>query len=90
METDSTYAGWANYETWAIALQLSNDYSNYTFVTDFMREKPDRKHPYTALMRATGMYSDRVLPGSKNMFTFGTRKADRVALDALMRDLIAD
>ena len=31
---DTTYNGWANYETWNVALYIGNDYSLYTMAKE--------------------------------------------------------
>lgn len=37
MSTDETYNGWANRETWAAALHLSNDQGLYNLATETVR-----------------------------------------------------
>ena len=36
------YNGWVNYETWLMALNLSNDEGTYNAVVDLMRENKDK------------------------------------------------
>ena len=31
---DNTYNGWANYETWNVALYINNDYGQYTMANE--------------------------------------------------------
>lgn len=35
---DKEYNGWPTYETWAVALWLSNDYGTYHHILDIIRE----------------------------------------------------
>ena len=37
---DNTYNGWTNYETWAVALWIDNDYSSYRY----WQEQARRQH----------------------------------------------
>ena len=90
METDRQYEGWANYETWAIALEISNDEPMYRRAVDFMTGFGARPRPYAAFVRSMGLRSQKVWPDSSNKFTYGTRKADIGELDRFLRDLVQD
>ena len=35
--TKKTYSGWANYETWNVALIINNEYKLYLSALDFMK-----------------------------------------------------
>jgi len=37
LTTKKTYQGWANYETWNIALIINNEYKLYLSACDFMK-----------------------------------------------------
>jgi len=37
--TDTTYNGWANFETWNVALWLQNDYSLYSVVKEWIDDR---------------------------------------------------
>ena len=37
--TDTTYNGWTNYETWNVALWLSNDYGLYSLAQEWMEDQ---------------------------------------------------
>jgi hypothetical protein len=87
METEQGYEGWANYETWAIALHISNEEPLYRFAVDFMSDFGHRKNPYRAFLRELNMSSSSVFG---NRFTYGTPKADRDELDRFMRELIPE
>ena len=45
---DTTYNGWANYETWNVALWIANDYGLYSEAIDFMKYDNEAKdeNPY--------------------------------------------
>ena len=53
--TDNTYNGWANYETWNVALWIGNDEGLYHEACDIARRHP--RYPYQefiAHMEAVG------------------------------------
>lgn len=43
-DTDTTYNGWANWDTWNAHLWLSNDYDTYTNLLDALRRRPASRH----------------------------------------------
>jgi hypothetical protein len=88
METDRQYEGWANYQTWAIALEISNDEPKYRRALGFMADYGGKKSPYKAFIEAEGISKSLVWPTGRHTFTYGTRKANRSELDDFMRGLI--
>jgi hypothetical protein len=90
MTTDNTYEGWANYETWAIALEISNSEPLYVKAVAFMNDYRDKPAPYAAFVKSMGLRSQMVWPNASHQFTYGSRKADVDELDRFMRDFLED
>lgn len=90
METDRTYEGWANYETWAIALQISNDYALYRAAVEFMEQHGEKESPYRSFLQHIGDMADSpVWPDSEvHTFTYGSAEADISELDDFMVGLV--
>lgn len=49
MTTDTTYNGWANYETWAVNLWLANDEGSYEWLLEMARQCEGAEYPRVAL-----------------------------------------
>ena len=41
MANEKGYQGWANYETWAVNLHITNDYNSYNYWTERAKELKD-------------------------------------------------
>ena len=57
--TDSTYNGWANYQTWNVALYIQNDYGLYCIAREWVQDRKDSGYDDTNydIFRHTLMYS---------------------------------
>ena len=88
MKTDESYAGWANYETWAIALEISNCEPLYRHAVEFMTNHGDEPEPYLAFVKSMRLRSELVWPNASDQFTYGSSKADIDELDQFMRDFL--
>ena len=72
--TDKTYNGWANYETWNVALWLQNDYSLYKFAR--------RYDDYSKFVAAIGFGSE-----TPDGVSFASTKLDYEELTEMLQDL---
>ena len=54
---DTTYNGWANYETWSVSLWIANDYGLYSEAMDFMKHDDEAKgeNPYIEFIHFIGL-----------------------------------
>ena len=72
--TDTTYNGWANYETWNVALWLQNDEGLYNFAR--------RYDDYSKFVSAIGFGSE-----TPDGVSFASPKLDYDELNEMMQDL---
>ena len=72
--TDTTYNGWANYETWNVALRLQNDEGLYNFAR--------RYDDYSKFVSAIGFGSE-----TPDGVSFASPKLDYDELNEMMQDL---
>lgn len=72
--TDKTYNGWANYETWNVALWLQNDYGLYSFAR--------RYDDYSKFVAAIGFGSE-----TPDGVSFASPKLDYNELNEMMSEL---
>lgn len=78
-----TYNGYTNYETWNIALWLSNDEDLYFAAVNFMKIY-DGANPYKAFIESMHM-NDAATPDDVEYLS---DKLNYEELDAVMRDLM--
>ena len=74
---DQTYNGWANYETWNVALWIQNDEGLY----DLARTLSDYKELVDVLYQEYGVTE------TKDGVKFNSSKLNRIELDDMMSDL---
>lgn len=74
MTETQTYNGWANYETWNVALWLQNDYALYKFAS--------RYDDYAKFVSAIG-FGEQTPDG----VSFASTKLDYDALNEVMQSL---
>lgn len=67
-EKDTTYNGWPNYETWALASWISNDLKEYEFIRDLVKGPLKTCEMEDALKELWDMKVEEVLPCS-SVFT---------------------
>lgn len=61
--TNKTYNGWTNYETWNVALWLGNDQGSQNYWSEAAQEcydNAEEEHSFTRVERATLDLSDRL------------------------------
>ena len=74
---DQTYNGWANYETWNVALWIQNDEGLYNLA----RTLSDYKELVDVLYQEYGVTE------TKDGVKFNSSKLNRIELDDMMSDL---
>jgi hypothetical protein len=73
-QATETYNGWANYETWNVALWLQNDYALYKFAS--------RYDDYSKFVSAIGFGSE-----TPDGVSFASPKLDYNELNEMMSEL---
>jgi hypothetical protein len=62
-DTDTTYNGWTNYETWSLALWLGNDQGSYLYwqeVAEDTYRNAEANRSFTRRQRATLAFADQL------------------------------
>lgn len=83
MKNNSTYNGYKNYNTWNIALWISNDYGLYNLAVEFM-ENFKGQAPYKKFVEFLGLENEKTLDDVK----FIDRSLSYRDLNSFMRELI--
>lgn len=78
MSKDKLYNGWANWETWNVALWLSNDEALYIFAKDY------RKQGYEALAEAL---REAGITETPDRCAYNDSALDIAALDEMLGEL---
>ena len=82
--TDMTYEGWANYQTWNVALWINNDYPLYTAARDYAIANPkDATYSYFAAYVIDPMWGDITADG----VSWTDPTLDHEALDHMLREM---
>jgi hypothetical protein len=83
-----SYNGWANYETWNIALWIQNDEALYAIAKDIARSK--YRNPYKGFvhnMRLCEEYLDVGIYATPDGVSYMDSTLDIPALDEMIRSL---
>lgn len=81
MLKEKTYNGWANYQTWNIALWIENKYFLYTQAVEFMRSYKGTS-PYKDYIKYMHLSNQKTLDGVK----WNDEKLDYKALNEFMNE----
>jgi len=81
--TDTKYNGWANYETWNVALYINNDEPLYRRAQEYMRIMP--RASYRGFIMWTGLQKQRTPDG---VAWWGPLLND-AELDEMMAELVS-
>lgn len=83
---DTKYNGWANYETWNVALYINNESGLYFAAREFMLGTwKDAREPYLGFVRWMGMANERTADNIR----YVSRKLDYAELNEMMRELVS-
>lgn len=85
IKKDESYNGWANYDTWNVALWINNDEPLYRKAVAFMKDNPDNKNPYIAFI--LGHYMTAMV--TPDAVEYMSDKLDYPALNDMMKELVA-
>ena len=80
-ETEDTYNGWANYETWNVALWIGNDEGLYNWAKDYAR------HGYGYRQLAESLAENSVSPLTPDGVHWLDSGLDIERLDEMMAEL---
>jgi len=84
-KTDDKYNGWANYETWNVALYIQNEESLYLAAREFMAHDRQPKASYAAFVAFEGLNRKKTADG----VAWISSKLDYAELDSMMAELIS-
>ena len=80
----TTYNGWKNRQTWNVSLWINNDEGLYRAAADFMTNSKT-KAPYKDFINSFELENSKTPDG----IAYISSALDYVALNSMMRDLIA-
>lgn len=84
-EVMATYEGWANRQTWNVALWINNEYNLYKAAVNFAASHPATVNLYKLFIKSQGMENDRT---PDNIAYISTR-LNYKELNAMMRELVS-
>lgn len=82
LNNHSDYNGWRNYNTWNVALWISNDYGLYKTAIDFIKNYRGRK-PYKDFIKYLGLEREKTSDGVRWM----DNSLDYRELNGFMREI---
>jgi len=80
-----TYEGWANRQTWNVALWINNDYPLYMAAVNYVKSMPYSKGLYRGFIVSLGMENDR----TPDRIGYLSTRLNYKELDAMMEELKA-
>jgi hypothetical protein len=83
--TTKTYEGWANRQTWNVALWINNDYALYTAAVNYVKKMPFSKGLYRGFIVSLGMENDR----TPDRIAYLSTRLNYKELDVMMEELKA-
>jgi hypothetical protein len=78
------YQGWANRQTWSVALNISNEYNLYMAAVDYVRKNLKSKNLYRGFIRAYGLSDSKTSEG----YSYLGSKLNYTELNRFMKGLI--
>lgn len=88
MANNNTFNGWANYETWNVALYINNDYALYQFATAWAKLQESLCNPIRYVNFVDGLV-DMIGPRTADGVDYNDPTLCYTELDEMLEELIA-
>ena len=86
---DNTYNGWANYETWNVALYLQNDWALYCLAREWVQDRRDSGYDNVSydVFRHTLVSESAYVTGTPDGVRWDDESLDHTELTEMLQEL---